>query len=113
MAAKFQKEIQELQSQVIDESQMKVRLQMEVDSKDSEIEQLQSRLALLSSETASLSSGGAENENDDGYAQGKIIFQLIRVDIFFFKMNAKFFMYEFFFQNRDWRVGCRCRTSKT
>ena len=74
MAAKFQKEIQELQSQVIDESQMKVRLQMEVDSKDSEIEQLQSRLALLSSETASLSSGGAENENDDGYAQGKIIF---------------------------------------
>ncbi|EEB18276.1 Rho-associated protein kinase, putative [Pediculus humanus corporis] len=69
MAAKFQKEIQELQSQVIDESQMKVRLQMEVDSKDSEIEQLQSRLALLSSETASLSSGGAENENDDGYAQ--------------------------------------------
>ncbi|KAL0273439.1 UNVERIFIED_CONTAM: hypothetical protein PYX00_006098 [Menopon gallinae] len=69
MAAKFQKEIQELQAQVLDESQMKLRLQMEVDSKDSEIEQLQSRLAALSSETASLSSGGADNETDDAYGQ--------------------------------------------
>lgn len=71
MAAKFQKEIQELQAQVLDESQMKLRLQMEVDSKDSEIEQLQSRLAALSSETASLSSGGADNETEDAYGQGK------------------------------------------
>ena len=70
MAAKFQKEIQELQAQVLDESQMKIRLQMEIDSKDSEIEQLQSRIAILSSETASLSSGGADNDTEDAYGQG-------------------------------------------
>jgi hypothetical protein len=43
---------------------------MELDSKDSEIEQLQGKLASLSSETASLSSGGAENE-DELMGQGK------------------------------------------
>jgi len=49
---------------------MRVRLQMELDSKDSEIEQLQVKLASLSSETASLSSGGAEND-DELIGQGK------------------------------------------
>lgn len=39
------------------------RLQMELDSKDSEIEQLQMKLATLNSETASLSS--ADNDGDD------------------------------------------------
>lgn len=43
---------------------------MELDSKDSEIEQLQGKLASLSSETASLSSGGAEND-DELVGQGK------------------------------------------
>jgi hypothetical protein len=43
---------------------------MELDSKDSEIEQLQVKLASLSSETASLSSGGAEND-DELIGQGK------------------------------------------
>lgn len=43
---------------------------MELDSKDSEIEQLQGKLASLSSETASLSSGGAEND-DELMGQGK------------------------------------------
>lgn len=41
---------------------------MELDSKDSEIEQLQGKLATLGSETASLSS--ADNDNDDIYSQG-------------------------------------------
>ncbi|XP_046399463.1 rho-associated protein kinase 2 isoform X1 [Ischnura elegans] len=64
MCIKYQREVQELQAQVVEESTSKVRLQMECDSKDSEIEQLQGRLAALSSETASLSSGGAAADND-------------------------------------------------
>ncbi|KAG8222953.1 hypothetical protein J437_LFUL000248, partial [Ladona fulva] len=64
MCMKYQREVQELQAQVMEENSTKVRLQMECDSKDSEIEQLQGRLAALSSETASLSSGGAPGEND-------------------------------------------------
>lgn len=65
---KWQKELQELQAQVVEENASKLRLQMELDSKDSEIEQLQGRLATIGSETASLSS--ADNENDDMYPQG-------------------------------------------
>lgn len=65
--AKWQKEVQELQSQVVEENTQKLRLQMELDSKDSEIEQLQGKLATLGSETASLSS--ADNDNDDIYSQ--------------------------------------------
>lgn len=60
---KYQKDLQEMQSQVVEESQCKVRLQMELDSKDSEIEQLQRKLTSMSSETASLSS--ADNDTDD------------------------------------------------
>lgn len=52
-----------MQSQLVEEGQFKVRLQMELDSKDSEIEQLQGKLASMSSETASLSS--ADNDTDD------------------------------------------------
>lgn len=65
MAAKFQKELQELQNQLLDDNQTRIRLQMEVDAKDSEIEQLQAKIALLSSESASVSSGGADNDGED------------------------------------------------
>lgn len=41
---------------------------MELDSKDSEIEQLQGKLTILGSETASLSS--ADNDDIDIYTQG-------------------------------------------
>lgn len=44
---------------------------MELDSKDSEIEQLQMKLASMNSETASLSS--ADNEGDDFNAQESIL----------------------------------------
>lgn len=68
MVIKCQKELQELQSQVVEENTSKLKLQMELDSKDSEIEQLQGKLAVLGSETASLSS--ADVENDESYSQG-------------------------------------------
>ena len=66
MATKWQNEIQGLQAQAHDDHMTKMRLQMELDCKDSEIEQLQIRLASLSSETASLSSGGPENDDEQG-----------------------------------------------
>jgi Rho-associated protein kinase 2 len=67
--AKWQKETQELQTAIIEESQARVKLQMELDSKDSEIEQLQGKLATQAFETASISS--ADNDNDD-YSQGRL-----------------------------------------
>lgn len=70
MVIKHQKEIQDLQSQLVEENSGKLRLQMELDSKDSEIEQMQQKLALFGSETASLSS--ADNENDELHAQGTL-----------------------------------------
>lgn len=65
---KWQKELQELQSQVVEENTSKLKLQMELDSKDSEIEQLQGKLINMGSETASLSS--ADNDDTDIYTQG-------------------------------------------
>lgn len=65
---KWQKELQELQSQVVEENASKLKLQMELDSKDSEIEQLQGKLTTLGSETGSLSS--ADNDDIDIYTQG-------------------------------------------
>lgn len=71
MVIKCQKESQDLQAQLVEENAAKLRLQMELDSKDSEIEQLQQKVALFYSETASLSS--ADNENDELHTQGKML----------------------------------------
>lgn len=71
LAAKWQKDLQDLQAQVYEENQTKLRLQMELDSKDSEIEQLQMKLASLNSETASLSS--ADNDGDEFTVQESIL----------------------------------------
>lgn len=56
--------MQDLQALVYEESQTKVRLQMELDAKDSEIESLHRTVANFNSETASLSSG-ADNDIDE------------------------------------------------
>lgn len=44
MVSRFQKEISELQASLNEENQAKIKLQMEVDSKDSEIENLRLRI---------------------------------------------------------------------
>ncbi|KAK7872306.1 hypothetical protein R5R35_002762 [Gryllus longicercus] len=64
MSAKWQKDAQELQAQAQEDQTIKLRMQMELDAKDSEIEQLKSKLASLTCETASLSSGGADNDDE-------------------------------------------------
>lgn len=61
MAANLQKTCQDLHAQLADEKDARQRLQMEIDGKDAEIEQLQRKL--FNSETASLSS--AENDGDE------------------------------------------------
>ncbi|XP_047365122.1 rho-associated protein kinase 2 isoform X2 [Vespa velutina] len=63
LAAKWQKDLQDLQAQLVEENQAKLRLQMELDSKDSEIETLQMKIASVNSETASVSS--VENDAED------------------------------------------------
>ncbi|KAG8183195.1 hypothetical protein JTE90_005646 [Oedothorax gibbosus] len=70
VVSRFQKELCEVQALLYDESQARLKLQMELDSKDSEIEQLQHRVALVDNvDSASLNSGGTDNDMDDGFPE--------------------------------------------
>ncbi|XP_047737947.1 rho-associated protein kinase 2 isoform X2 [Hyalella azteca] len=62
--SKHQKELQEQAGLLSEESSARLRLQMEVDAKDSEIEMLHKRLASLTADTVSVISVG-ENDHDD------------------------------------------------
>ncbi len=64
MVLKFQREMTELQAALYEEGQNRTRLQMELDAKDSENEQLQARMALQNSDTASVNSSGQDAEDD-------------------------------------------------
>uniref|UniRef100_A0A8C6V2N3 Rho-associated protein kinase 2 n=1 Tax=Neogobius melanostomus TaxID=47308 RepID=A0A8C6V2N3_9GOBI len=67
---KYQREINEMQAQLADESQNRIELQMALDSKDSDIEQLRNLLQSLSvqsMDSTSISSG-PEFDTDDAYA---------------------------------------------
>ena len=64
MVLKFQREMTELQAALYEEGQNRTRLQMELDAKDSENEQLQARMALQNVDTASVNSSGHEMEED-------------------------------------------------
>ncbi|XP_013865206.1 rho-associated protein kinase 2 isoform X2 [Austrofundulus limnaeus] len=71
---KYQKEINEMQAQLAEESQMRIELQMALDSKDSDIEQLRNLLQTLSvqsMDSASMSSG-PEFDADDAYAETRL-----------------------------------------
>uniref|UniRef100_A0A8C5GU49 non-specific serine/threonine protein kinase n=1 Tax=Gouania willdenowi TaxID=441366 RepID=A0A8C5GU49_GOUWI len=71
---KYQKEINEMQAQLADESQMRIELQMALDSKDSDIEQLRNLLQSLSvqsMDSASVSSG-PEFDTDDAYTETRL-----------------------------------------
>uniref|UniRef100_A0A3P9H8Y9 Rho-associated protein kinase 2 n=1 Tax=Oryzias latipes TaxID=8090 RepID=A0A3P9H8Y9_ORYLA len=71
---KYQREINEMQAQLADESQMRIELQMALDSKDSDIEQLRNLLQTLSvqsMDSASVSSG-PEFDADDAYTETRL-----------------------------------------
>ena len=64
LESKRQKEMQDMQALLYEESQAKLKLQMEADAKDSEIEQLNAKIASMNSDAASLSSG-ADNDFEE------------------------------------------------
>ncbi|KAI3367945.1 hypothetical protein L3Q82_026776 [Scortum barcoo] len=71
---KYQREINEMQAQLSEESQMRIELQMALDSKDSDIEQLRNLLQSLSVQSidsASVSSG-PEFDTDDAYTETRL-----------------------------------------
>ncbi|XP_059373283.1 rho-associated protein kinase 2-like isoform X2 [Carassius carassius] len=71
---KYQREINDMQAQLADESQVRVELQMALDSKDSDIEQLRSLLNSLniqSLDSASMSSG-PEMDTDESLAETRL-----------------------------------------
>ncbi|XP_015207067.1 rho-associated protein kinase 2 isoform X3 [Lepisosteus oculatus] len=66
---KYQKEINEMQAQIADESQVRIELQMALDSKDSDIEQLRSLLNSMNVhglDSASIGSG-PDFDSDESY----------------------------------------------
>uniref|UniRef100_A0A3Q2YWI6 non-specific serine/threonine protein kinase n=1 Tax=Hippocampus comes TaxID=109280 RepID=A0A3Q2YWI6_HIPCM len=71
---KYQREINEMQAQLADESQMRIELQMALDSKDSDIEQLRNLLQSLSVQSidsASVSSG-PDFDADDAFTETRL-----------------------------------------
>ncbi|XP_046874244.1 rho-associated protein kinase 2 isoform X2 [Hypomesus transpacificus] len=71
---KYQREINDMQAQIADESQVRIELQMALDSKDSDIEQLRNLLQSVnvhSLDSASVSSG-PEFDTDDSYAETRL-----------------------------------------
>ncbi|XP_051511336.1 rho-associated protein kinase 2-like isoform X2 [Myxocyprinus asiaticus] len=67
---KYQKEVNEMQAMIAEESQVQLELQMALDSKDSDIERLRCQLTSLnihSLDTTSISSTGNDLEQDGNY----------------------------------------------
>uniref|UniRef100_A0A673CIT3 non-specific serine/threonine protein kinase n=1 Tax=Sphaeramia orbicularis TaxID=375764 RepID=A0A673CIT3_9TELE len=71
---KYQREINEVQAQLADESQMRIELQMALDSKDSDIEQLRNHLQTLSVQSIDSTSvsSGPEFDADDAYTETRL-----------------------------------------
>ncbi|XP_070196209.1 rho-associated protein kinase 2-like isoform X2 [Littorina saxatilis] len=61
MVEKMQRDVSESQQNVYEESVSRQRLQMEMDAKDSEIEQLRQKLSMFNADSASLNSGSLED----------------------------------------------------
>ncbi|XP_062893636.1 rho-associated protein kinase 2 isoform X4 [Mobula hypostoma] len=74
MMIKYQKELNEMQAQIAEESQVRIELQMALDSKDSDIEQLRSQLQLIhvGLDTTSIGSGPGDAEADDGFPESRL-----------------------------------------
>ncbi|XP_056619691.1 rho-associated protein kinase 2-like isoform X2 [Triplophysa dalaica] len=67
---KYQRELNDMQAMIAEDSQVRLELQMTLDSKDSDIERLRSQLTSLSIhslDTTSISSTGNDMDADDGY----------------------------------------------
>uniref|UniRef100_A0A674N028 non-specific serine/threonine protein kinase n=1 Tax=Takifugu rubripes TaxID=31033 RepID=A0A674N028_TAKRU len=92
---KYQKEINEMQAQLSEESQMRIELQMALDSRDSDIEQLRNYLQSLSVpslDSASVNSG-PEFDTDDAYTGGGISRYLWSVSFYVVVSSKKILFY--------------------
>ncbi|XP_014060086.2 rho-associated protein kinase 2 isoform X1 [Salmo salar] len=72
---KYQREINDMQAVLSDESQVRMELQMALDSKDSDIEQLRCQLTSLSihsMDSTSISSGNDLDKDDSGYPDTRL-----------------------------------------
>merc|ERR1719412_3395095 len=65
MVAKFQADLQNLQATLYEESQARLKLSMELDTKESEVENLQMKLTHINLDAESISSVGTETELGD------------------------------------------------
>uniref|UniRef100_A0ABM5GJD9 non-specific serine/threonine protein kinase n=1 Tax=Pogona vitticeps TaxID=103695 RepID=A0ABM5GJD9_9SAUR len=73
MMIKYQREINEMQAQIAEESQIRIELQMALDSKDSDIEQLRCQLQSihLGLDSSSIC-GHGEADADDGFPESRL-----------------------------------------
>ncbi|XP_077147553.1 rho-associated protein kinase 2 isoform X2 [Ranitomeya variabilis] len=74
LVIKYQKEVNEMQAQIAEESQVRIELQMALDSKDSDIEQLRSQMQSIhiGLDSTSIGSGHGDTDNDDGYPESRL-----------------------------------------
>lgn len=74
MMIKYQRELNDMQAQISEESQLRIELQMTLDSKDSDIEQLRSQLQTIhiGLDTTSIGSGPGDAEIDDGFPESRL-----------------------------------------
>ncbi|XP_060679557.1 rho-associated protein kinase 1 [Hemiscyllium ocellatum] len=66
MVVKYQKDLNEMQAQLAEESNLRTELQMQLDSKDSDLEQLRSKLQDLQLRMDSTSVSSLQTEDSDG-----------------------------------------------
>merc|ERR1712110_1337321 len=65
MVGKYQKDLQDLQATLYEESQSRLKLSMELDTKESELENLQLKLTHINLDAESISSVGTETDLGD------------------------------------------------
>ena len=66
MVEKHGRDLSETQAALYDEGQQKARLQMELDSKESDVEQLRQKLSYVNIDSTSLNSSSLEDNESSG-----------------------------------------------
>ncbi|OCT78993.1 hypothetical protein XELAEV_18030088mg [Xenopus laevis] len=74
LVIKYQREMNDMQAQIAEESQVRIELQMALDSKDSDIEQLRSQMQSLNLglDSTSIGSGHGDTDAEDGFPESRL-----------------------------------------
>ena len=105
MVEKYQRDLSETQAALYEEGQTRSKLQMELDSKDSEIELLQQKLSVLNLDTASIHSGSLE-DNDSLLHNSSISGRRIHIHPNDCTMHVTFFQNALFSFKSDQVLHC-------